>query len=108
MTPPPGSRAPAAVQTRRFLSDPVGLMEAGRRRYGETFAVRIVRAGQLVFLSDPPSIKELFAADRDNIVAPGRNVILAPLLGPRSLLLTNDSEHLSRRKLMLPSFHGER
>jgi cytochrome P450 len=108
MTPPPGSHAPAIWQTRRFLADPVELMEDARRRYGETFAVKIARAGELVFLSDPPSIKTLFAADRDNIVAPGRNVILAPLLGPRSLLLINGPEHLARRKLMLPPFHGER
>src|SRR4051794_17753350 len=104
----PKSRAPAVWQTRRFLSDPVRLMEAGRERYGETFAVKIARAGELVFLSDPPSIKALFAADRDNIVAPGRNVILAPLLGVSSLLLINGPEHLALRKLMLPPFHGAR
>jgi cytochrome P450 len=108
MTVPPGFGASALWQTRRFLSDPVGLMEDARGRYGETFAVKIARAGELVFLSDPPSIKALFAADRDNIVAPGRNVILAPLLGERSLLLINGPEHLALRKLMLPPFHGER
>jgi cytochrome P450 len=105
---PPGSRAPTAVQTVRFLTNPVRQMESSRERFGETFRTRIARAGELVFISDPPSIKALFAADRDNIVAPGRNVLLAPLLGKRSLLLLNDEEHLSRRKLMLPSFHGER
>jgi cytochrome P450 len=105
---PPGSRAPATVQTYRFLTRPVQHMEASRERYGETFRTRIARAGDLVFISDPPSIKALFKADRDNIVAPGRNVVLAPLLGKRSLLLLNDGEHLSRRKLMLPAFHGER
>src|SRR5436305_8567328 len=30
------------------------------------------------------------------------------MLGPSSLLLQTDNEHLRRRKLMLPSFHGER
>jgi cytochrome P450 family 135 len=108
MTLPPGSHAPTVWQTRRFLSDPVELMEDARRRYGETFTVRIARAGHLVFLSDPPSIKALFAADRNNIVAPGRNVVLEPLLGSHSLLLINGPEHLARRKLMLPPFHGER
>jgi cytochrome P450 len=108
MTLPPASRAPAVWQTRRFLSAPVEMMEDARRRYGETFAVRIARAGELVFLSDPPSIKALFAADRDNIVAPGRNVVLEPLLGASSLLLVNGPEHLALRKLMLPPFHGER
>src|SRR5439155_1648571 len=39
---------------------------------------------------------------------PGRNVILKPVMGPRSVLLLEDGEHLRRRKLMLPPFHGER
>jgi cytochrome P450 len=43
-----------------------------------------------------------------NKIAPGRNIILRPLLGPGSLLLQEGDEHLRRRKLMLPPFHGER
>jgi cytochrome P450 family 135 len=105
---PPGPRAPATLQTIRLLARPVPFFEANRRRFGEPFTARVLRAGRLVFISDPPSIKALFAADRDNIVAPGRNVVLAPLLGERSLLLLNGPEHLARRKLMLPPFHGER
>jgi cytochrome P450 len=53
-------------------------------------------------------MKRLFQADRVNTIAPGRNIILEPLLGKRSLLLQEGSEHLRRRKLMLPPFHGER
>ena len=33
---------------------------------------------------------------------------LLPVVGPRSVLLLEGSEHLARRKLMLPPFHGER
>lgn len=83
-------------------------MDAGRRQFGGTFTARVARIGELVFITDPPSIKDLFSADRENIVAPGRNAVLEPLLGQHSLLLINDSVHLSRRKLMLPPFHGER
>ena len=62
----------------------------------------------MVFISDPPSLKRLFGADRQNTIAPGRNVVLGPVLGQRSLLLLEGDEHLRRRKLMLPPFHGER
>ena len=62
----------------------------------------------MVFISDPASLKRLFGADRQNTIAPGRNVVLAPVLGQRSLLLLEGEEHLRRRKLMLPPFHGER
>jgi len=34
------------------------------------------------------------------------NPLLGPLLGPRSVMLLEEPEHMTRRKLMLPSFHG--
>ena len=105
---PPGPRLPAPIQTFGLVARPVPFFERLRRRYGETFTLRILRAGEMVFISDPPSLKRLFGADRRNTIAPGRNVILRPILGYQSLLLQEGEEHLRRRKLMLPPFHGER
>jgi cytochrome P450 len=105
---PPGPRLPAPVQTARLIARPVPFLEDCRRRYGDTFTARVLRAGTMVFVSDPASLKRLFAADRQNTIAPGRNVVLAPILGQRSLLLLEGEEHLRRRRLMLPPFHGER
>ena len=105
---PPSSRLPAPIQTLGVVARPVPFFEWCRRRYGETFTLRVLRAGELVFISDPPSLKRLFGADRRNTIAPGRNVVLRPILGDRSLLLQEGEEHLRRRKLMLPPFHGER
>ncbi|MEK6325963.1 MAG: cytochrome P450 [Actinomycetota bacterium] len=108
MTLPPGPKAPAALQTARLVARPIPFFEHCRRRFGGTFTARVLRMGELVFISDPPSLKSLFAADRENTIAPGRNVVLEPVLGSRSLLLLEKEEHLRRRKLMLPPFHGER
>jgi cytochrome P450 family 135 len=83
-------------------------MEHWRAELGETFHASVYGPGELVFISDPESLKRLFGADRVNTIAPGRNIILMPLLGTGSLLLQEGSEHLRRRKLMLPPFHGER
>ena len=105
---PPAPRLPAPIQTFGLVGRPVPFFEWCRRRYGETFTLRVLRAGELVFISDPPSLKRLFAADRRNTIAPGRNVVLRPILGDHSLLLQEGEEHLRRRKLMLPPFHGER
>jgi cytochrome P450 family 135 len=99
---------PATLQTFGVVARPVPFFESCRRRFGGTFSLRVLRAGELVFISDPPSLKRLFAADRRNTIAPGRNVVLKPLLGDHSLLLQKGEEHLRRRKLMLPPFHGER
>jgi len=105
---PPEVPLPRLVQTARFLVRPIPFFEHWRRRLGETFAARLLGPGDVVFVSDPRSVKQLFSADRVNTIAPGRNVILRPLLGQRSLLLQEGEEHMRRRKLMLPPFHGER
>ena len=61
----------------------------------------------MVLISDPAAIKALYT-ERAHGLPPGRNIILEPILGPRSLLLLEGAEHLAHRKLMLPPFHGER
>jgi cytochrome P450 family 135 len=105
---PPGPSAPRLVQATRWMRSPVKLMEVCRERYGETFTLRMSRVGELVFISDPPSIKRLFSADRGNRLPEGRSVLLEPVLGRRSLLLLEGDDHLRSRRLMLPPFHGER
>jgi cytochrome P450 family 135 len=105
---PPGPRLPLVVQTARLMARPVPFLEDCRRRFGDTFSARLLRAGRMVFISDPASLKRLFSADRENTLSPGRNAILAPLLGQRSLLVLEGEDHMRRRRLMLPPFHGER
>ena len=91
---PPGPSIPAPIQTARILLRPVQFAEASRRRYGDTFRAHFLPAGDVVFISDPDSLKRLFSADRVNTIAPGRNFALEPLLGPRSVLLLDGDEHL--------------
>jgi cytochrome P450 len=105
---PPIVPLPRALQTARFMARPIPFFEHWRREFGDTFATRLLGPGDAVFISDPDSAKRLFAADRVNTIAPGRNVVLRPLLGAQSLLLQEGEEHLRRRRLMLPPFHGER
>jgi len=105
---PPGPRLPAPIQTYGIVARPVRFLESCRRRFGQTFTLRILRAGEMVFISDPPSLKQLFTADRENTIAPGRHAVLEPVLGQRSVLLLEGEDHLRRRKLMLPPFHGKR
>jgi cytochrome P450 len=91
-----------------MLLRPVEFCEDCRRRYGDTFRAHFTPAGEVVMISDPESMKRLFGADRVNTIAPGRNFALEPLLGRRSVLLLTGEEHMRRRRLMLPQFHGER
>ena len=104
----PAVPLPRPLQTARFIVRPISFLEHWRSELGETYRANLFGPGDVVFLSDPESIKKLFMADRVNTIAPGRNIILAPLLGRQSLLLQEGDEHMRRRKLMLPPFHGER
>ncbi|MGH2986300.1 MAG: cytochrome P450, partial [Solirubrobacterales bacterium] len=108
MSLPPGPSAPPAVQTARWLFRPIEFLDSCRRRYGGAFSVKFIGfQTPMVMISDPESIRALYRS-RENGLPPGRSFALEPVMGPRSVLLLEGAEHLSRRKAMLPPFHGER
>ena len=78
-----------------------------RRQYGSTFVVKLPNF-PLVLMSDPDDIRTIFAAKPDEMHAGKFNRILRPLVGSSSVLLLDGQQHMQRRKLLLPSFHGER
>jgi cytochrome P450 len=105
---PPGPGSPPAVQILNWLYRPLDFLEQGRDRYGDSFSVRFPGFGSpMVLISHPDHVAEMFS-ERDNGLPPGRTLALEPILGSRSILLLEGAEHLARRKLMLPPFHGER
>ena len=83
-------------------------MESCRRRYGDAFSVRFLGFERpMVMLSDPQAIRALYSSSEHGL-PPGRVIALRPIMGAQSLLLLEGREHLERRRLMLPPFHGER
>jgi len=105
---PAGPREPPILQTLRWLLRPISFLESSRRRFGDTFSVRFLGLQKpMVMLSDPDAIRDLFG-NPEHGVASIRTLALLPILGPRSLLLLEGRDHLNRRRLMLPSFHGAR
>jgi cytochrome P450 len=104
---PPGSSDPPALQTARWLIRPIAFMEDMRRRHGDAFSVKLLgMQTPLVLVSSPNAVKALYS-ERHGL-PPGRELSLKPIVGPRSVLLLEGTQHLSRRKLMLPPFHGDR
>ena len=105
---PPGPRSPSTVQTLAWWSRSIPLYERCRARYGKRFTLRLLQTPPHVHLSDPAEIKEVFTAPAD-VLHPGEGArILEPAVGANSVILLDESAHLSQRKLMLPAFHGER
>jgi cytochrome P450 len=103
---PPGPPLPRALQAVGWTQRPLPWLEKCHRRYGDTFTLRIRHYGDWVILADPDDVKKVFTAGRA-VGVDVANPLLGPLLGPRSVMLLEEPEHMVRRKLMLPSFHGQ-
>src|SRR5581483_2734423 len=87
---------------------PIEFMDRCRRRHGDAFSVKFVGfQTPMVMVSAPDAVAALYKS-RESGLPPGRTAALQPVMGPRSVLLLEGQEHLERRKLMVPAFHGER
>ena len=105
---PPGPSYPAVVQGIGFWTRPLAFLERCRARYGKRFTIRLPLTPPFVMLSDPADLKEVFTAPPD-VLHPGEGArVLEPLVGSNSVILLDGDAHMEQRKLMLPSFHGEK
>jgi cytochrome P450 family 135 len=105
---PPGPRMPSALQAIGWQKRPYPFMKRCQERYGDVFTLRILHSGTWVFLCDPADVKKVFTAPAASLGVELANPLLLPVLGPRSVMLLEEPEHMPRRRLMLPPFHGQR
>jgi cytochrome P450 len=105
---PPGPSISVDEQSARWASEPLPFLEECRERYGDTFTLRLRHLGTWVVLSDPEDVKRVFSTDSNDLGVGVPNLALRPVLGAHSVMLSEEPEHMARRKLMLPRFHGER
>src|SRR3954464_449878 len=105
---PPGPPIPTLLQTIGWWNRPLAFHETARRRYGNRYTVRLLGSPPFVMHADPDHIREIFTAPPD-VLHPGEGAsILSPVVGTQSVILLDEQEHLSQRRLMLPAFHGEK
>lgn len=105
---PPGPRLPKALQAIGWSRRPYPFMKRCQERYGDIFTLRILHSGTWVFLCDPADVKRVFTAPAGTLGVALANPLLTPVLGPRSVMLMEEPGHMTRRRLMLPPFHGQR
>ena len=96
---------PGPAQTAWYVFDQPGMWAWCRRRYGRTFTAHLPGFPPVVVTSDREAIKRLFTGDP--LLRRHGNDLFKPVFGSRSLLLLEPSEHLERRKIELPPFHGK-
>jgi cytochrome P450 family 135 len=102
---PPGPRLPRPAQALMRLWRNAEFSDRGHARYGDTFTVRV---GSMtgVLTRDRDAIRRLFTGDP--LGKRHGNDLLRTFVGEQSLLVLEPAEHLARRKMLLPPFHGER
>ncbi|HEV7936683.1 MAG TPA: cytochrome P450 [Solirubrobacteraceae bacterium] len=104
---PPVTRGSVLLHTLRFTLDPDGYFAAAHRRYGDVFTLRVL-GQQWVAIAHPDAVKEVLSLGPEKVDSGEANQALSPVLGMRNLLLLDGAEHLRRRRIVLPPFHGER
>jgi cytochrome P450 len=107
---PPGPALPSTLQAIGWALRPLPFMESSRRRYGDIFTLRVRRGRPWVFLSGPEDVGRVLTITPELVRAGAgeANPLLKPLLGSRSVMLLDEPEHMTHRRFILPSFHGQR
>jgi cytochrome P450 family 135 len=103
---PPGPRQPRAVQALQRIWRYAQYSDRGHERYGDTFTVRVGNSPTSVLTRDREVIKRLYTGDP--LGKRHGNDLLRLFVGGQSVLVLEPPEHLTRRKMLLPPFHGER
>ncbi|KAA9154503.1 cytochrome P450 [Amycolatopsis acidicola] len=103
---PPGPRLPGPVQSLLFGNFRQTLMPLLRRRYGDVIKLYLYPERNVVQLANLEHIKTVFSGPVTTFHAGEGNVVLKPIMGEHSVLLTDEDVHLRARKLLMPAFHG--
>jgi len=103
---PPRPDLSRAMMSVGFLVTPTKFFDACHASCGDWFTLRPQKDRVLVVTVDPDAVRQVFTGDPELLHAGAGNVVLAPVLGPGSVLLLDGSEHLRHRRMLLPPFHG--
>jgi cytochrome P450 family 135 len=106
-SPPPGPRLPRWVQTLALTFFPVRFFEACHRRHGDVVTFNTL-GSRFVIVFEPELVKQVYQASPEQLRAGKAAAELAPVLGERSVFLSDGADHMRRRKLLLPPLHGQR
>lgn len=102
---PPSLPLPALAQTMAFWRSPHAYLEVCRRLYGRRFTIYPAGAAPMVFMSSPEDISSIIRARPDVLHSGAGARVITPLVGKRSFMLQDGSDHLRVRRAVLPAFH---
>ncbi|MBV9390101.1 MAG: cytochrome P450 [Chroococcidiopsidaceae cyanobacterium CP_BM_ER_R8_30] len=101
-------KTPKFIQTIESILKPLEFFDGCAKTYGELFFTNSIGTQEILVVSHPQDLQELFNPKNNILYAPGAaNEIFKPLLGENSLIVQDGERHQKQRKLMMPPFHGE-
>ena len=100
-------KIPSFLQTLQFITAPVEFLDKVSQQHPDIFSSSFLLGQPAVFVQHPQALQELFTNDRKKFVLPPTKVV-QPIVGEYSLLTLVGEHHKRQRKLLMPSFHGER
>lgn len=103
-----GPRMPSIAQTMRMMRDPNGFLVGAWRQYGDLFRIRIQVMGDVMVVADPAMTREMLVGDQSLFLGGAANQLGEPMVGSRSLFLTDGEDHVWQRRLVLPPFHARK
>ena len=103
---PPGPRW-APLQTALYMRDPRGYIQKLRERYGDVVTMPTMN-GRLILSMTSEGAREILATPMERFGEAFGAETLSPVLGEGSLLLLTGRRHRAERKLLSPTFHGNR
>lgn len=103
---PPGPRLPSTLQALLWAYQYPRFTQNAHRRFGSTFTVRVGGLPTSVCTVDRDAVRRLHSGDP--LDKRHGNDVLRAVVGDRSMMVLEPREHLERRKLLLPPFHGDR
>lgn len=104
----PGLNAPRLWQKWHYIFKPVDYLEALGKVAPDIASAPVIGSAPIVlFINHPDGIQQLFNNEGKQFVSPS-NQLLKPLVGDQSIFTLEGQRHRRERKLLMPSFHGER
>jgi cytochrome P450 len=98
---------PRLAQSALWAIYPGALSRYCKRRYGPAFTLRPLGIGDVVVVTQPEAIRQVFTGDREVLRAGEANAVMGPIVGKHSLLTLDGERHIRHRRLVSPPFHGE-
>ncbi|MDJ0658048.1 MAG: cytochrome P450 [Crocosphaera sp.] len=87
---------------------PLPTLEAYRNCYGDIYySPSFAGFPSLIVIGNVEGVETLFTADTELFDSASSNTAFQPLLGNQSILQLDGEPHKKRRKLLMPSFHGQ-